>query len=195
MPALHLLRSVWSLSVTCVMLEMCVTWEKKGAVTTLPVLQRGNWIPQSQYSFDAFYKLATEKLEFSYKFEPIGSCVMKVIIYFHQFRTAKDTSNQDGLRRSCSGRESASQCRRHRSCGFNPWIGNIPWRMKWQFTPVFLPGESCGQRSLADYNPWGHEESDTTECRRELHSSSTKFLYWSWNCRYLGCLFWVSPTI
>ena len=37
------------------------------------------------------------------------------------------------------------------------------WRKKWQPTPVFLPGESHGQRSLAGYSPWGRKESDTTE--------------------------------
>ena len=37
------------------------------------------------------------------------------------------------------------------------------WRRKWQPTPVFLPGESHGQRRLADYSPWGHKEMDTTE--------------------------------
>ena len=42
-------------------------------------------------------------------------------------------------------------------------LGRSPWRRKWQPTPVFLPGESHGQRSLADYSPWGHKESDTTE--------------------------------
>ena len=42
---------------------------------------------------------------------------------------------------------------------FNPWVGKIPWRMKWQPTPVFLLGESHGQRSLEGYNPWGHKES------------------------------------
>ena len=36
------------------------------------------------------------------------------------------------------------------------WVGTIPWRRKWQPTPVFLPGESGGQRSLAGYSPWGH---------------------------------------
>ena len=45
-----------------------------------------------------------------------------------------------------SGKESACRCRRH---GFNSWVGKIPWRRKWQPTPVFLPGESYGQRSLA----------------------------------------------
>ena len=37
----------------------------------------------------------------------------------------------------------------------DPWVGKIPWRRKWQSTPVFLPGESHGQRSLMGYSPWG----------------------------------------
>ena len=52
------------------------------------------------------------------------------------------------------------QCRRPR---FYPWVGKIPWRRKWQPTPVLLPGKSHGWRSLVGYNPWGHKESDTTE--------------------------------
>ena len=44
-----------------------------------------------------------------------------------------------------------------------PWIGKIPWRREWLPTPVFLPGESHGQRSLMGYNPWAHKESDMTE--------------------------------
>ena len=42
-------------------------------------------------------------------------------------------------------------------------VGKIPWRRTWQPTPVFLPGESYGQRSLAGYSPQGRKESDTTE--------------------------------
>ena len=38
------------------------------------------------------------------------------------------------------------------------WAGKIPWRRKWQPTPVFLPGKSHGQRSLVDYNPWVHKK-------------------------------------
>ena len=37
--------------------------------------------------------------------------------------------------------------------GFNPWVGRIPWRRAWQPTPIFLPGEFHGQRSLAGYSP------------------------------------------
>ena len=45
------------------------------------------------------------------------------------------------------------QCRTHKRCGFYPWAGKIPWRRKWQPTPVFLPGESHGWRSLVGYSP------------------------------------------
>ena len=51
-----------------------------------------------------------------------------------------------------SGRESTCQFRRHR---FDPWVGKIPWRRKWQPILVFLPGKSHGQRSLAGYSLWG----------------------------------------
>ena len=62
-----------------------------------------------------------------------------------------------------SGKEPACQFRRHKRCGLNPWVGKIPWRRKWQPIPVFLPGESHGQKSLAGCNPWGCKESDMTE--------------------------------
>ena len=62
-----------------------------------------------------------------------------------------------------SGKESACQCRRQKRHGFDPWVRKIPWRRAWQPTPVFLPGGSHGQRSLAGYSPWGHKESDTTK--------------------------------
>ena len=44
-----------------------------------------------------------------------------------------------------------------------PGLGEISWRRAWQPTPVFLPEESYGQRSLEGYLPWGHKESDVTE--------------------------------
>ena len=46
---------------------------------------------------------------------------------------------------------------------FSSWVGKIPWRRKLQPTPVFLPGESHGQRHLVGYSPWGCKELDTTE--------------------------------
>ena len=47
--------------------------------------------------------------------------------------------------------------------GFNPWVRKRPWRKKWQPTPVFLPGKSHGQKSLAGCSAWGCKESYTTE--------------------------------
>ena len=55
------------------------------------------------------------------------------------------------------------QCGRPR---FDPWVGKILQRMKWQPTPVLLPGKSHGGRSMVGYSPWGRKESDTTE---QLH--------------------------
>ena len=48
-------------------------------------------------------------------------------------------------------------------CGFDPWVGKILWRREWQPFPVFLPGESYGQRNLAGYSPRGCKESDMPE--------------------------------
>ena len=47
-----------------------------------------------------------------------------------------------------SGKEPACQYRRHKRLGFNPCVRKIPWRRAWHPTPVFLPGECCGQRNL-----------------------------------------------
>ena len=55
------------------------------------------------------------------------------------------------------------QCRRRKSCGFDPWVRKIPWSRKWKPGPVFLPGQFHRQRSLVGYSPWGHTESDVTE--------------------------------
>ena len=66
------------------------------------------------------------------------------------------------------------KCRRP---GFDPWVGKIPWRRKWQSTPVLLPGKSHGQRSLEGYSPWGRKEPDMTEWLHFLHDSSTLITY------------------
>ena len=50
-----------------------------------------------------------------------------------------------------------------RKPGFSLWVGKIPWRRKWQPTPVFLPGKSHGRKSLVSYSPRGRKKLDTTE--------------------------------
>ena len=56
-----------------------------------------------------------------------------------------------GLSRWLSSKEFSCQCRR---CELDPWLGKIPWKRKWQATPIFLPGKCHGQRNLAGYSPW-----------------------------------------
>ena len=50
------------------------------------------------------------------------------------------------------------------------WVGKIPWRREWLPSPVFLPGEFDGQRSLAGYSPWGRKESDATKWPTDTHT-------------------------
>ena len=68
-----------------------------------------------------------------------------------------------GASQMAHGKESACQCMRYRRCGFHPWFRKIPWRRRWQPTPVLLLRESHGQRSLVGYNPQGHKELDMTK--------------------------------
>ena len=67
-------------------------------------------------------------------------------------------------------------CLQYGRPGFHPWVRKIPWRREWQPTPLFLPGESHGQRNLAGYSPrclkrgehnWG--------TKQQLHLSSDTF--------------------
>ena len=68
-----------------------------------------------------------------------------------------------GSPRGVSGKEPSCQFRRHNRCSCDPWVRKIPWRREWLPTPIFLPGELHGQRSLVDYSPWGCTQSNTTE--------------------------------
>ena len=84
----------------------------------------------------------------------LGQVVVRSYLYTHV---------QNRLPRWHSYKEPPYQCRicwRHR---FDPWVRKIPWRRAWQPTPVFLPGESHGQRSLGSYSPWSPTELDMPE--------------------------------
>ena len=90
-----------------------------------------------------------------------------------------------------SGKESTSECKRCKGCGFHPWVGKIPWRRKCQPTSEFLPGEFHGQRSLVGYSPksqtrltnWGltHYYKYACMCAKLLQSCPTlcDFMDWS----------------
>ena len=61
----------------------------------------------------------------------------------------------------------SGQCRAHR---FDPWVGKIPWRRAWQPAPVFLPGESHGQRSLVGYTVHRVTKSQTQLKLLSMHT-------------------------
>ena len=68
-----------------------------------------------------------------------------------------------GLPRWLSCKEAACQCPRHKRHRFDPWVRKTPWIRKWQPTPVYLPGQSHGRRSLVGYSLWCHKELNMTE--------------------------------
>ena len=89
--------------------------------------------------------------------------------------TKSSVVNTLGLPGGTSGKESACQGRRSKRPGFHPWVGRTAWRRKWQHTPVLLPGESHGQKSLVGYSPRGGKESDVTEhTHTHIHEHSSE---------------------
>ena len=68
-----------------------------------------------------------------------------------------------GFPGGASGRNLSANAGDVTKCWFNPWVGKVPWRRASQPTPVVLPGEPHGQRSLAGCSPEGHTELDVTE--------------------------------
>ena len=78
-----------------------------------------------------------------------------------------------GFPGGASGKKPTCQCRRCNRRGFDPWVGKIPWRRVWQPTPVFLPGESPGQRSLSGYRHRRVGKSGTQLKRLSVHMQLT----------------------
>ena len=74
--------------------------------------------------------------------------------------------------------------------GFNPWVGKIPWKRKWQLTPVFLPRESHGQSSLAGYIPWGGKRvRHNLVAKQHQFSSKGHVSQFSGRAKSLKCCF------
>ena len=67
----------------------------------------------------------------------------------------------------------------------HPWIGKIPWRRERIPTPIFLPGEFHGQRSLVVYNPWGHKKSTRLSDFHHHHRHQCMYIYILGRINYL----------
>ena len=100
---------------------------------------------------------STEKIKFTPSsisaLRGMSKATLKIIVFSVSRANCHRLSLQLSRQRLCL------QCRRS---GFDPWVGKIPWRRKWQPIPVPLPGKSHGQKSLVGCSPWGRKESGTT---------------------------------
>ena len=90
----------------------------------------------------------------------VGKSELHVLLLCHLDTSPElcTCNRNNGLPGDASGKEPACQCRRCKRLGFDAWVQKIPWRRAQQPTPVFLPGEPHGQRSLVGYSPWGRTE-------------------------------------
>ena len=77
--------------------------------------------------------------------------------------------------------------------GFDPWLRKIPQRKKWQLTPIFLPGEVHGQRSLVGFSPWGRKELDTTEQLAHIYHSQIFYIEYRFDFLNLFLTFFFFP--
>ena len=113
--------------------------------------------------------------------EPVNSVQFSSIQFFSHvrlFATPWITARQASLSitNSWSSLRLTCQLRRHKRHGFDPWVRKNPWRRKWQPTPIFLPGESHGERNLAGFSPCccrvRHDWSDLA------HTDSSLIVSW-----------------
>ena len=77
--------------------------------------------------------------------------------------------------------------------GFDPWVWKVPWRRKWQPPPVSLPGESHGQRSLADYSPWV-TKSQTRLKQLSMHAPLLLHIFTSWYIEKMETFIWYTQV-
>ena len=101
---------------------------------------------------------------------------------FHYFSAGRWLQGFPG---GASGKEPTCQCRRHKRCEFDPWVGKIPWRRAWQTTPIFLPGESPWKEETGGLWSMGlervrHDLSNLEHLQVWLHNSRTQP---NWKCR------------
>ena len=100
-------------------------------------------------------------------------------------------ARMQGLPLWLSGKESTCQCKRH---SFNPWVGTIPWRRKWQPTSTYLPGKSHGQRNPVGYSPWGHKrvrQDLTTKQQHVWHTHRLTPAHWVNVIRWYRSWWWL----
>ena len=125
------------------------------SLNTLHAWRMNKWVTDITAAFKFQAVRAFTSLLIKRQFETITSykwawygCIS--IVLYCRFQRRKRP-------RWCGGNESVFFVRCIFRAGFYPWVRKIPWRRKWQPTPVFLPGEFHGWRSLVSGSPWGHK--------------------------------------
>ena len=108
-------------------------------------------LSNSKNIFHKFISFGALKAIFYFElfiFQALWNIIWKTTIWYYIYQWS-------GFPVGASGKETPCQYRRYKRRGLDPFVGKITWRRKCQPSPIFLPGESHGQRSLVGYSPWG----------------------------------------
>ena len=128
---------------------------------TLSPRQQSSFCPKESFTCNShvvqtFFKMYLPKITFSNTINFFKESFFKDFPTHTTYLSCRWAVNLmfPGFPGGAGGKEPTCQCRRHKKFAFDPWVGKILWKRAWQPTPVFLPGESHGQRS---YDPWGSQ--------------------------------------
>ena len=123
---------------------------------------------KSAFSLSSFTLIKTLFSSFHFlAIRVVSSAYLRLLIFFQAVLIPASDSSSPAFPKMYSayrafpvvqGWRICLQCRRCRTRGFDPWVGKMLWRRKWQPNPVFLPGKFQGQKSLAGHSPWGCKE-------------------------------------
>ena len=123
----------------------------------------------------------------------VESAAMNTGVKVGQMTSDEGHDPQRQVARKCqilwhNGKECTCQCKRHKKCGFAPWVGKIACRRAWQPSPVFFPGKSHGQRSPVGYSPWGRRMGhDCTHTHTHTHTHACAHTHAAGKSVSVGC--------
>ena len=149
--------SDWSMLIKMGMLQIMYTHIQRITKQTLPKLKKKKKKPQWYQVIGILMILSPTLVVLHLSFQS-SSLFFSTLLWSPQILVHMDASLVGSL---------VAQMVKNLLAMQETWVRSLGWedpqRREWLSTPVFLPGESHGQRSLASYSQWGHKESDTTE--------------------------------
>ena len=128
------------------------------------------WLQTAEILAHKLVQPSSSRLHLCLPFTRSPGCARGNELIIRRWSALTEWGKQPYLPKRLSSKESTCQCRRHKRCVFDPWVRKVPWRRAWHPTPILLPGESHGQRSLAAAIVHGVTKSQAVLKRLSTHT-------------------------